>query len=128
MIVLDAGVLIAHLNPLDSHHDAATQLLLESSLGNLLVHSITLAEVLVGGARIGRGLQMHADLQAAGVQLAGYHDEQEPLRLAQLRATSGLKLPDCCVLDTAMSNNASLATFDNALAMAARQHGIAVLP
>ncbi len=126
MIVLDASVLIAHLNPLDSHLDAATQILLGAS-GGLLVHGITLAEVLVGGVRIGRGAQLHADLHAAGVRLAA-HDEQEPLRLAQLRATSGLKLPDCCVLDTAISNNASLATFDNALAMVARQRGVAVLP
>ena len=127
MIVLDASVLIAHLNPLDSHHEAATRLLLDVPPGSLLVHSITLAEVLVGGARIGRGAQMHADLQAAGVRLAD-HDEQEPLRLAQLRATTSLKLPDCCVLDTAISNNASLATFDNALATAARQRRVAVLP
>ena len=127
MIVLDASVLIAHLNPLDSHHKAATRLLLDVPPGSLLVHSITLAEVLVGGTRIGRGGQMHADLQAAGVRLAD-HDEQEPLRLAQLRATTSLKLPDCCVLDTAISNNASLATFDNALATAARQRRVAVLP
>lgn len=89
MIVLDASVLIAHLNPLDAHHDTSTQMLLGASPGGLLVHSITLAEVLIGGARIGRGVEMQADLQAAGVQLAG-HDEQEPVRLAQLRATSGL--------------------------------------
>jgi len=127
MIVLDASVLIAHLNPLDSHHEAATRLLLDVPPGSLLAHSITLAEVLVGGTRIGRGAQMHADLQAAGVRLAD-HDEQEPLRLAQLRATTSLKLPDCCVLDTAISNNASLATFDNALATAARQRRVAVLP
>ncbi len=127
MIVLDASVLIAHLNPVDIHHDAATQFLLGASSGALLVHTITLAEVLVGGVKVGRGAQMHADLHAAGVQLAA-HDEQEPLRLAELRATSGLKLPDCCVLDTAISNNASLATFDNALAMAAKQRGVAVLP
>ena len=127
MIVLDASVLIAHLNPLDSHHEAATRLLLDVPPGSLLVHSITLAEVLVGGARIGRGAQMHADLQAAGVRLAD-HDEQEPLRLAQLRATTSLKLPDCCVLDTAISNNASLATFGTALATAARQRRVAVLP
>ena len=127
MIVLDASVLIAHLNPLDSHHEAATRLLLDVPPGSLLVHGNTLAEVLVGGARIGRGAQMHADLQAAGVRLAD-HDEQEPLRLAQLRATTSLKLPDCCVLDTAISNNASLATFGNALATAARQRRVAVLP
>ena len=127
MIALDASVLIAHLNPVDTHHDAATRILLAASPKSLLVHTMTLAEVLVGGAKIGRGAQMHADLHAAGIQLAS-HDEQEPLRLAELRSTSGLKLPDCCVLDIAISNDASLATFDNALATAARQRGVAVLP
>lgn len=105
MIALDASVLIAHLNPVDTHHDAATRILLAASTESPLVHTITLVEVLVGGVRIGRGAQMHADL----------------------RATSGLKLPDCCVLDTAISNDASLATFDDALAMVARQRGVAVL-
>lgn len=127
MIALDASVLIAHLNPVDTHHDAATRILLAESPKSLLVHTVTLAEVLVGGAKIGRGAQMHADLHAAGIQLAS-HDEQEPLRLAELRSTSGLKLPDCCVLDTAISNDASLATFDNALATAAKRRGVAVLP
>lgn len=126
MIALDASVLSAHLNPVDTHHDAATRILLAASTESLLVHTITLVEVLVGGVRIGRGAQMHADLRAAGIQLAG-HDEHECLRLAELRATSGLKLPDCCVLDTAISNDASLATFDDALAMVARQRGVAVL-
>ena len=127
MIALDASVLVAHLNPVDTHHDAATRILVAASPESLLVHTITLAEVLVGGVKIGRGAQMHADLHAAGIRLVS-HDEQEPLRLAELRATSGLKLPDCCVLDTAISNDASLATFDNALATAASRRGVAVLP
>jgi predicted nucleic acid-binding protein len=127
MIVLDASVLIAHLNPADAHHDAATRILLNASPESLLVHTITLAEVLVGGVKIGRGAQMHADLSAAGVRQS-IHDEQEPLRLAELRATSGLKLPDCCVLDAAIRNDASVATFDHALATAAGRRGVAVLP
>jgi len=71
-----------------------------------------LAEVLVGGARIGRGAQMQADLLATGIQIT-QHDRDEPLRLAELRARTGLKLPDCCVLETAISNNAAVATFDH---------------
>lgn len=127
MIVLDASVLIAHLSSVDAHHDAAMQLLLAASSESLLVHSMTLAELLVGGARIGRGAQMHADLSASGIRLAS-HDEEEPLRLADLRATSGLKLSDCCVLDAAVRNAATLATFDRALAAAAGRLGVAVLP
>jgi predicted nucleic acid-binding protein len=122
---MDASVLIAHLNPDDPHHQAATAILLAGRPGQMLVHTITLAEVLVGGVRIGQGTSMRDDLRAAGIAIAP-HDDGEPLRLAELRADSGLKLPDCCVLDVAIQHQASLATFDDALAAAARKRGVAV--
>ena len=103
MIALDASVLVAHLYPLDAHHEAATGLLLDAVDERLLVHTLTLAEVLVGGVKIGQGAEMLADLKMAGIMLAS-RDDDEPLRLAELRATTGLKLPDCCVLDVAVSN------------------------
>ncbi|MDA8340871.1 MAG: type II toxin-antitoxin system VapC family toxin [Actinomycetota bacterium] len=127
MIVLDASVLIAHLNPVDPHHAEATAILLDATPGATLVHTVTMAEVLVGGVRIGRGAALQDDLRAAGVELAP-HDADEPLRLAELRATTGLKLPDCCVLDVAVHHRAVLATFDAALASIARQRGVAVRP
>lgn len=127
MIVLDASVLVAHLRPLDAHHDAATSLLLDAADESLLVHALTLAEVLVAGVKIGKGAEMQADLKAAGLSLAR-RDDDEPLRLAELRAKTGLKLPDCCVLDSAQTNAAKLATFDHALAAAARRLGVAVMP
>ncbi len=127
MIALDASVLIAHLNPADVHHQAATTLLLESAPGQMLVHSVTLAEVLVGGVRIGQGAAMRDDLRAAGIAVAP-HEEAEPLRLAEVRVSSGLKLPDCCVLDLAVQHRATLATFDVALAAAARRLGVPVKP
>lgn len=127
MIVLDASVLIAHLTPRDTHHGAATDVLLNASPGSMLVHTLTLAEVLVGGVRVGRGAAMRDDLQSAGIDVAP-RDAGEPLRLAELRASSGLKLPDCCVLDVALHHHASLATFDDALAAGARQRGVVVLP
>lgn len=68
---------------------------------------------------------MRDDLRAAGITVAS-HDDDEPLRLAELRATTGLKLPDCCVLDVAIHHRASLATFDLALAEAARKRGVPV--
>lgn len=127
MIALDASVLIAHLGRRDTHHAAATAILLNAPVGTLLVHVLTLAEVLVGGVRVGRGATMRDDLRAAGIQVTP-PDPDEPLRLAELRATSGLKLPDCCVLDIAVHHQASLATFDGVLATAARRRGITVLP
>jgi predicted nucleic acid-binding protein len=126
VIALDASVLIAHLSPVDSHHAAATAILLDATPGSMLVHTVTMAEVLVGGVRVGRGAAMRDDLRAAGVDVAP-HDADEPLRLAELRASTGLKLPDCCVLDVAVHHQASLATFDATLASAARHRGVAVL-
>lgn len=122
MITVDASVLIAHLDPHDAHHRAATTVL-QSALGDtLLTHPLNLAEVLVGGVRVGRGEEMLADLQAIGVQVA-HPDAGAPLRLATLRATTGLKLPDCCALDTALAVRAPLATFDDRLAEhASRRH------
>ncbi len=127
MITLDASVLIAYLNPTDSHHRAATDLLLWGVPGQMLVHTMTLAEVLVGGVRIGKGASMRDDLHAAGLAVAP-HDDGESLRLAELRTSTGLRLPDCCVLDVAIRHQASLATFDDALAARARGLGIQVEP
>lgn len=127
MIALDASALIAHLNPRDAHHEAATAILLSGTPGQMLVHTITLAEVLVGGVRVGHGAAMLDDLRAAGIVVAP-QDDGEPLRLAELRASSGLKLPDCCVLAVAIHHRVSLATFDDALAAAARRRGVPVQP
>lgn len=123
MIVLDAGVLIAHLDPSDAHHETATKILLGGEPGRMLVHTLTLAVVLVGGVRVGRGAAMHDDLLAAGIEIAE-HDDGEALRLAELRAGSRLKMPDCCVLDVAVRYGAALATFDPALATAAARYGV----
>ena len=125
MITLDASVVIAYLSPKDPHHRVAADYLYVSAGDAFLIHSLNLAEVLVGGVRIGRGDEMLADLEAIGVQVAERQDG-EPLRLATLRARSGLKLPDCCALDTALTTSSTLATFDQALAEVARQHHLTV--
>lgn len=127
MITLDASLVIAHLNPHDLHHQAATAYLRDSVGEDLLIHSLNLAEVLIGGVRAGRGQEMLADLHAIGIRVAD-RTEGEPLRLAQLRVECGLKLPDCCALDTALTTESALATFDDALAKAARKRHITVAP
>lgn len=126
MITLDASVLIAHLAGNDRHSGAARSILRQTAGAALLVHPLTLAEVLVGGVNVGREHAMLAELDAMGLTAADGGSDQS-LRLARLRVSTGLKLPDCCVLDTALSNRTRLATFDSALAGAARDVGIAVL-
>lgn len=119
MIVLDAGVLIAVLNKSDAHHAAAVTLLTENP-PPYLVHPLNLAEVLVGPAKRGQADAVARDLSDIGVQVAEL-DAGEPLALARLRATWGLKMPDTCVLATAEIYNVRLATFDKRLANVAAQ-------
>ena len=135
MIVLDASLLIAHLWPSDRHHGEASDFLRRVAGDRMLTHPLTMAEVLIGGVRIGRGAEMRQDLADIGVELAE-RDADEPLRLAEIRVSSRLKLPDCCVLDVAMVNLAkaqvtetvTLATFDRELAGAAIDRGVLVAP
>lgn len=84
MITLDASVLIAHLNSADIQHQGATALLLGGAHGQMLVHTVTLAEVLVGGVRIGQGALMRDDLYAAGLVVAP-HDNGDALAAAARR-------------------------------------------
>lgn len=127
MITVDASVVIAHLQPSDRHHITATGYLLDHADEPLLVHAMTLAEILVGGVRSGRARELLGDLEAIGVEVAEPHPD-EPLRLATLRAETGLKLPGCCALETAVTTRSTLATFDDRLAAIARQRHLTVGP
>jgi predicted nucleic acid-binding protein len=127
VITLDASVVIAHLNPTDRHHEEAAWFFRESEDEDFVMHSVNLAEVLVGGVRAGRGEEMLADLEAMGIHVAS-PGEGEPLRLANLRVSASLKLPDCCALDAALTIASALATVDDGLATAARWRELAVVP
>lgn len=127
MIALDASVLVAHLYSRDPHHQVATAYLRDHADEPLIIHSLNLAEVLVGGVVAGRGQELLDDVRAIGVRVADQR-EGEPLRLAALRVETGLKLPDCCALDTALTSECTLATFDERLAAAARARHLDVGP
>ena len=112
MIVVDASVLIAFLDPNDAHHSVAVEIL-EDASPPLLVHPITAAEVLVAAVRNDVADAVWADLMAIGVEI----DDTpiDPLLLANLRVKTGCKMPDCCVLSSAASRNTAVATFDEQL-------------
>jgi predicted nucleic acid-binding protein len=125
MIVLDASVLIAHFESTDTHHAAATDLLMAHSLDPFASSVITLAEVYVGAARAG-----HVDRLDQLLALLGVESLELPAngarRLGELRATTQLKMPDCCVLYTAEHHDAAIATFDEKLAARATDLGLLV--
>ena len=119
MIVVDASVLIAHLDERDALHPQAVERLLAAAGDTLAASTLTLAEVLVGPARRGR-------LDDARAAIAALEVEEIPLatgaggELATLRPETGLKLPDRCVLLAARDARASsVLTFDERLAKAA---------
>lgn len=125
MIVLDASVLIAHFESADTHHAGATDLLTSHAAEPFASSVVTLAEVYVGAARAGQADRL--------TQLLGRLDVKSldlpagaARRLGELRATSHLKMPDCCVLYTAEYHDAAVATFDEKLAARAIDLGLAV--
>lgn len=125
MIVLDASVLIGHLDARNPHHERARELLTAHAGSEFGASSISLAETLVGPARSGK-LELARDAlgRLAVAELAFGMDAST--RLATLRAGTGLKLPDCCVLLVAQDHEGVLASFDKDLARGARELGLAV--
>lgn len=126
MIVLDACVVIAFLNPDDIHHTDAVQVFDAAKFGELSISSITLAETLVWPSQSGRADEAFSILRGLGVRVISV-GEESALPLAELRWKSRLKLPDSLVLLTALTNQATLATFDAALAREARTRGLEVI-
>ena len=127
MITLDASVVIAHLQPRDAHHEAATNYLREHADQQLLIHSLNLAEVLIGAVKAGRGKELLDDSHGIGLRVA-LQSDGEPLRIAALSVETGLKLPDCCALDTVLASKSTLAPFDERLAAAAHARHVKVGP
>lgn len=125
MIVLDASVLIAHLDASDAYHERAETVLATLGTEHFGASPLTLAEVLVGPARAAQLDRAIAALHLLNVVTVTL-PEDAPLRLALLRAGTKLKLPDCCVLLAAETANASVVTFDSRLCAVARERGIVV--
>jgi predicted nucleic acid-binding protein len=127
VIVLDASVLIAYLDGGDSHHKPAVELLRSHALELLGASQISLAETLVAPARAGRLEDAREALGKLAVrELPFAHNASS--RLARLRADTGLKLPDCCVLLAAEDHQGRVASFDRGLCKRAEGLSIPVTP
>ncbi len=120
-MIVSTQVCSSHFEATDAHHDRATRL--DVADEQLAASPLTLAEVLVGPARVGRMAQAALrDLGVTSIPL----DKAAPSELASLRADTRLRLPDCSVLLAAASVQATVATFDQRLAAAAAALGQAV--
>ncbi len=126
MIVLDASVLIAHLDGAYPHHAKARSLLESSGDESLGASAITLAETFVAPARAGRLDEAQAALRRLGIDELAFAGGA-PGQLAQLRADTRLKMPDCCVLLAARQHSAGVASFDDKLIDAAGKLGLKII-
>jgi len=125
VIVLDASVLIAFLDSEDNHHVAAETLLAGAIDDDLGTNPLTLAEVLVVPARDGRLEPVQTALRDLEVDELPFPPDTA-VRLAQLRASTGLKMPDCCVLLAAEAAGATIASFDDRLVHTAEARKVSV--
>lgn len=126
MIVLDASVLIAYLDAEDELHAAAEALLARAIDDELAINSLTLAEVLVAPVREHRLELVRDFIRDLEIQELPF-PAHAAVPLAQLRADTALKMPDCCVLLAAEEAAASIASFDARLVEAATRRGLSVL-
>ena len=126
MIVLDASVLIGYLDAGDAHHDRATALLTREVDDDFAVNLLTLAEILVAPTRTGQRDTVLSILADLAVETLPF-PEGAAVTLAQLRAETVLKMPDCCVLLSVLDQQARLASFDDRLVKAAHTRGVDVV-
>jgi predicted nucleic acid-binding protein len=123
VIVVDASALIAHLDERDALHERAEAALLAAADQPLGCSPLTLAEVLVGPARRDRLEEAHIALEALALDVIALAADA-PTRLASLRADTGLRLPDCCVVLAAQDADASsILSFDDVLVREASRLG-----
>jgi len=124
LVTLDASILIALSDTEDLHYDDASSFIRSSTFRRrLLVHPVNLAEAAVRPSKVGKADRVRELWEFLGVNVTKVDDDQ-PWRLASLRASTGLALPDCCVLDTAQQVDSSIATFDTRLEQRAADLGV----
>lgn len=124
MIALDSSALIAFAAPGDAFHERAVTLMCEAADQPFVSSVITVAEFLVEYARAGSVREAREMLAEVGVMELGLPVDAAE-RLAKLRAETGVKLPDCCVLLAAEDAGATqIITFDDRLERAAAERGL----
>ena len=115
VVVLDSSALIALYSDSDPHHQWGLKLFLDTADNDLEMSALSFAEVLVHPTRNGTKSKFLRSIEGLGLRIADLpFDSAE--ELADLRAQTGLKMPDVVVLRQAMKSSAVLATADQKLA------------
>lgn len=125
MIVVDAGILIALWNRDDAHHELARSVFEANASARM--HPVNLGEALVYAVAQQQEARARVQLELLSIRAADPAPD-EGFVLARARATTGLRMPDCCALVTAEHLGLPLVTTDRRLAEVARSRGVVTTP
>ena len=125
VVVLDASALIALVSSRDPHHKWALEMFSDTASFDLQMTALSQAEALVHPARNGKLDKFLKTFSALELVVTSF-DSSDASKLATLRATTTLKMPDACVLHQAMKVKGYIATTDNQLAQVAKSKGVGV--
>lgn len=125
VVVLDASALIALYSENDSHHKWALRMFVETAHLEFMMNVLNFSEALVGPARAGRKAQFLKNTEGLGIQVASLQPKSAE-ELADLRVSSGLRMPDSVVLLQAKEVSGAVATTDSSLAREAIRMGLEV--
>ena len=125
MIILDANVLIGFLDSSDPHHAATTELLERRFVDGFASSVLTVAEALVHPTRVNRQDAALTALLSIGVKVIPV-EATDATELARVRNSYQLRMPDAVALHTAIRTGSELATFDEALVVAAGRAGVSI--
>lgn len=126
VIVLDAGILIAHLDTGDAQHEAATAVLEEHEEFDFAISAITLAECLVRPALVGRIAAVEESVRRLDILVLDV-TAADAAAIAEVRAATGLRMPDAIALHAAERHAGILATTDGAVRRAGEKRGVEVV-
>jgi predicted nucleic acid-binding protein len=92
---------------------------------DLQITAVSQAEAMVHPARNGKLDKFQKLVSGLGLEITPIEGE-DAAKLAALRASTSLKMPDVCVLNQAIKVKGSIATTDKELAKAAKSKGVGV--
>lgn len=124
-VILDSSVLIALYNDSDKHHQWAMRILLETLESKLAMPVITYAEALIHPLRAGKKKEFEAGVRGLGIEVCSIPSESMN-QIAELRASTKLRMPDVVVLNEAMTTDSAIATTDQLLAQTASSFSLPV--
>jgi predicted nucleic acid-binding protein len=125
IIVLDTSALIALTSSKDPHHQWALKMFRDTAAFELQMSALSLAEALVHPARADRAGKFLNLIDGLGLEITPI-EASDVSRIANLRATTNLKMPDAVVLQQAIKVKGSIATTDKTLAKVTKQKAIEV--